>query len=93
MTDAKTYTGRRIEVSPLGQQPIDFGESHLTIEPVTIDGQTRVRVSVGKAAARHFVVLNPADMADIADTCIDIFNAELEKREIGVRLSVHSVKA
>lgn len=93
MTDAKTFTGRHIEISPLGHEPIDYGETHLTIKPVTIDGQARVSVSVGNAAARHIVILNPADMVDIAETCIGIFNTELEEHQINTRLAIHNEKA
>lgn len=93
MNVAKTFTGRHIEISVLGHQPIDYGETHLTIKPVTIDGQARVSVSVGNATARHIVILDPADMVDIAETCIGIFNTELEDHGFNKRLAIHNEQA
>ena len=93
MTEATTFKGRRIEISPLGHQPIDLGEADLTIKPVTIDGQTRVSVSVGNGPARREVILDPADMADIAETCISIFNADLKARRFDRRFAIHSEEA
>ena len=93
MTEATTFKGRRIEISPLGHQPIDHGEADLTIKPVTIDGQTRVSVSVGNGPARREVILDPADMADIAEACISIFNADLKASGFGKRFAIHSEEA
>lgn len=93
MTEATTFKGRRIEISPLGHQPVDQGEADLTIKPVTIDGQTRVSVSVGNGPARREVILDPADMADIAETCIGILNTDLKAREFDKRLAIHSEEA
>ena len=93
MTEATTFKGRHIEISPLGHQPIDQGEADLTIKPVTIDGQTRVSVSVGNGPARREVILNPADMADIAEACVGIFNAELKTRGFGNRFAIHREEA
>ena len=93
MTEATTIHGKHIEISPLGHQPIDHGEADLTIKPVTIDGQTRVSVSVGNGPARREVILNPADMADIAEACVGIFNADLKARGFGKRFAIHSEEA
>lgn len=93
MTEATTFHGKHIEISPLGHQTVDYGEADLAIKPVTIDGQTRVSVSVGNGPARREVILNPADMADIAETCISVLNAELKTREIDKRLAIHSEEA
>ena len=93
MTEATTFKGRHVEISPLGHKPVDYGEAYLTIKPVTIDGQTRVSVSVGNGPARREVILNPADMADIAETCISVLNAQLKTREIDKRLAIHSEEA
>lgn len=93
MTEATTITGRHIEISPLGHQPVDHGKAYLTIKPVTIDGQTRVSVSVGNGTARREVILDPADMADIAETCIGILNTDLKAREFDHRLAIHSEEA
>lgn len=93
MTEATTITGRHIEISPLGHQPVDHGDADLTIKPVTIDGQTRVSVSVGNGTARREVILDPADMADIAETCIGILNTDLKAREFDKRLAIHSEEA
>lgn len=93
MTEATTFRGKHIEISPLGGEAIDYGDADLTIKPVTIDGQTRVSVSVGNGPARREVILNPADMADIAETCISVLNAELKTREIDKRLAIHSEEA
>ena len=90
MTEATTFHGKHVEISPLGHQPVDYGEADLTIKPVTIDGQTRVSISVGNGPARREVILNPADMADIAETCISVLNAELQTSEIDKRLAIHS---
>ena len=54
MTEATTFHGKHIEISPLGGETVDYGEADLTIKPVTIDGQTRVSVSVGNGHARVF---------------------------------------
>ena len=93
MTEATTIHGKHIEISPLGGEAIDHGDADLTIKPVTIDGQTRVSVSVGNGTARREVILNPADMADIAETCISVLNAELKTREIYKRFAIHSEEA
>ena len=93
MTEATTFHGKHIEISPLGGEAVDLGEADLTIKPVTIDGQTRVSVSVGNGHARREVILNPADMADIAETCISVLNAELKTSEIDKRLAIHSEEA
>ncbi|MBM6981185.1 MAG: hypothetical protein I3I97_02920 [Bifidobacterium thermophilum] len=93
MTEATTFHGKHIEISPLGGETIDHGEADLTIKPVTIDGQTRVSVSVGNGPARREVILDPADMADIAETCISVLNAELKTREIDKRLAIHREEA
>ena len=93
MTEATTIHGKHIEISPLGGEAIDHGDADLTIKPVTIDGQTRVSVSVGNGPARREVILNPADMADIAETCISVLNAELKTREIDKRFAIHSEEA
>ena len=93
MTEATTFHGKHIEISPLGHQPVDHGKADLTIKPVTIDGQTRVSVSVGNDPARRKVILNPANMADIAETCISVLNTELKTREIDKRLAIHSEEA
>ena len=93
MTEATTFKGRRIEISPLGHKPVDYGEADLTIKPVTIDGQTRVSVSVGNGPARREVILNPADMAEIAETCIGVFNADLNARRFDRRFAIHSEEA
>ena len=88
-----TINGKRIEISPLGHQVVDYGDADLTIKPVTIDGQTRVSVSVGNGTARREVILDPADMADIAETCIGILNTDLKAREFNHRLAIHSEEA
>lgn len=93
MTEAKTIIGKHIEINPLGHQPIDRGEADLTIRSVTIDGQTRVSVIVGYGPARREVILDPADMVDIAETCISIFNTELEDHGFNKRLAIHSEQA
>ena len=93
MTEATTIHGKHIEISPLGHQPVDYGEADLTIKPVTIDGQTRVSVSVGNGPARREVILDHADMADIAETCISVLNAELKTRGFGKRFAIHSEEA
>ena len=93
MNEAKTIIGRHIEISPLGHEAIDYGEAQLTIKPVTIDGQSLVSVTVGNAAVRHIVVLNPAAMVEIAETCIGIFNTELEDHGIHQRLAIHCEQA
>ena len=53
----------------------------------------RVSVSVGDDTARHIVILNPADLVDIADTCIGLFNAELAVRGIDTRLAIRNENA
>ena len=93
MTEATTIHGKHIEISPLGGEAIDHGDADLTIKPVTIDGQTRVSVSVGNGTARREVILNPADMADIAETCIGIFNTDLEDHDVDKRFAIHSEEA
>lgn len=93
MTEVKTFTGRHIEISPLGHQFIDYGSAALTIKPVTVDGQTRVLVTVSNGPARREVILNPADMADIAETCISVFNADLKARGFDKRFVIHSEEA
>ena len=93
MTEATTIHGKHIEISPLGGEAIDHGDADLTIKPVTIDGQTRVSVSVGNGLARREVILDPADMADIAETCISVFNADLAARGFGKRFAIHSEEA
>ena len=93
MTDAKTFTGQHIEVSPLGHKFIDYGPAALTIRPVTVDGQTLVRFTVSNGPARREVILNPADMVEIAETCISIFNTELEESGINQRLAIHNEQA
>ena len=93
MTEATTIKGRRIEISPLGHQAVDYGDADITIKPVTIDGLTRVSVSVGNGAARREVILDPADMADIAETCIGILNTDLKARKFDHRLAIHSEEA
>lgn len=93
MTEATTFHGKHIEISPLGHEAVDYGDADLTIKPVTIDGQTRVSVSVGNGPARREVILDPADMADIAETCISVFNADLKTHEIGKRFAIHREEA
>lgn len=93
MTEATTIHGKHIEISPLGHHAVDYGDADLTIKPVTIDGQTRVSVSVGNGTARREVILDPADMADIAETCIGILNTDLKAREFNHRLAIHSEEA
>ena len=93
MTEAKTIIGKHIEISPLGGEVIDHGDADLTIRPVTIAGQPRVSVIVGNGPARREVILNPADMVDIAETCISIFNTDLEDHDFDKRLAIHSEEA
>lgn len=94
MTEATTFHGKHIEISPLGGEIIDCGDADITIKPVTIDGLTRVSVSVGNGAARREVILTAADMVDIADTAISIFNASLD-HSIGIkqRLEIRTKEA
>ena len=93
MTEASTIHGKHIEISPLGHQAVDYGDADLTIKPVTIDGQPCVSVSVGNGAARREVILDPADMADIAETCIGILNTDLKARKFDHRLAIHREEA
>lgn len=34
MTEATTFHGKRIEISPLGHQTVDYGEMPITLKPV-----------------------------------------------------------